>query len=281
MAETSRKAEAKPSRIIRIGDREFDFDRKAQDDAAAFRNVPKTSIKTYKFPAPQPQEGVVQPMWADFLEGYDKSEEGIKIVFADFSKFGERLVDVFSQVDEVRVDERELLQLKQRGTASTYVAEYLRLVTKVEKAYVCRELSEATFRETILAFLGKRGYIPPGDESDKDAPPDYFNYMEERNRKDGPRIKWLICDPPGLESITGWRFRRFTADSVLTFCGVLAANNRHSESTMLLEFVLTQGVCDEPTRLGSNRRTAEAASVVRQLEDLKTAKEKEQEKDRK
>lgn len=182
----------------------------------------------------------------------------------------------------------------------------------------CDELSEATFRERILAFFGNRGYISPGDDSGREYVTHpliqafflqyiierkdlgwvralgysewmlrriYFNYQRERSRKEARArrlrqdsysrkiqymphfeqflqlIKRLREDPLGLESISDWEFRRWTAESILTFCRVLAADNRYSESTMLLEFVLNQGVCDEPPGPGSDLGTAEATSV--------------------
>ncbi|KAL8318171.1 hypothetical protein RB597_001547 [Gaeumannomyces tritici] len=73
-----------------------------------------------------------EPTWSDFLKGYDESKEETKIVFANFGKFSEELINVFGQVDEERVAERELLQLRQKGAASTYVSEFQRLVNKLD-----------------------------------------------------------------------------------------------------------------------------------------------------
>ncbi|KAL8415300.1 hypothetical protein RB594_006230 [Gaeumannomyces avenae] len=73
-----------------------------------------------------------EPVWADFLKGHDESKEETKIIFTTFARFEEEITSVFGQVNEQRVAERELLQLRQKGAASVYVSEFQRLVNKLD-----------------------------------------------------------------------------------------------------------------------------------------------------
>jgi len=52
-------------------------------------------------------------------------------MFGDFDVFAKNLRDTFGNPDELRTAERQLMQLKQRGSTGTYVADFKRIAAKV------------------------------------------------------------------------------------------------------------------------------------------------------
>ena len=74
-----------------------------------------------------------EPTLRDYLENDKKANrrDDTNEMFGDFDVFAKNLRDTFGNPDELRTAERQLMQLKQRGSAGIYVADFKRIAVKV------------------------------------------------------------------------------------------------------------------------------------------------------
>jgi hypothetical protein len=74
-----------------------------------------------------------EPTLRNYLENDKKANrrDDTNEIFRDFDVFVKNLRDTFGNPDELRTAERQLMQLKQRGSAGTYVADFKRIAAKV------------------------------------------------------------------------------------------------------------------------------------------------------
>ena len=75
-----------------------------------------------------------EPTLRDYLEHPDRTtarRHETNVVFSDIDKFYEKLKETFGNPDEQRAAERQLLNVKQKGSAGAYAAEFKRLSAKL------------------------------------------------------------------------------------------------------------------------------------------------------
>lgn len=76
-----------------------------------------------------------EPMWRDYLEHQDdpsEMDDETKAIFGKYKKFEESLKEVFGDPEENRTAERQLRNLKQRGSATEYAAKYRQITSRLE-----------------------------------------------------------------------------------------------------------------------------------------------------
>lgn len=75
-----------------------------------------------------------EPYLRDYLDNNKKTDrkDETNALFGDFDYFTKALRNTFGNPDELRTAERQLMQLKQRGSAGTYVADFQRIAARVD-----------------------------------------------------------------------------------------------------------------------------------------------------
>jgi hypothetical protein len=73
-----------------------------------------------------------EPYMSDYLDEEDDNEDDTDTMFESFSNFEAKLKQVFGVVDEERAAERQIRQLRQKGSAATYYSEFLQLASRLD-----------------------------------------------------------------------------------------------------------------------------------------------------
>ncbi|KAI1873671.1 uncharacterized protein JN550_002940 [Neoarthrinium moseri] len=109
---------------------------------------------------------------------------------ADYGEFERRLRATFSNPDEVRIAERRLIQLKQRGSAAKYASEFKQIASKTEWS------DDDTLM--TLFYAGLREDVK--DEVSKEDRPDEFDSYVERIVKIDNRLYERRLEKRGSKS---------------------------------------------------------------------------------
>ena len=111
-----------------------------------------------------------EPTMRDYLNNEPKDHEpDTKKVFADYDEFERRLKATFGNPDEVRTAERQLMQLRQRGSAAKFASEFKQVASKTE-------WSDDDALMTIF-YAGLREDVKD-EVSKEDRPDDFDTYVE-------------------------------------------------------------------------------------------------------